>query len=142
VEATDLSVGRGTDSPFEVVGAPYVDGRALAAAMNAKRLPGAAFYPVTFTPDASRHSGQACQGVRIVVTDRQALEPVRLGLELAREIHQRHPEFEEEKVVRLLQNAQAQDLGLGIGYAAALAAWTPALEDFMALRARHLLYAE
>jgi uncharacterized protein YbbC (DUF1343 family) len=142
VEATDLSVGRGTDSPFEVVGAPYVDGRALAAAMNAKRLPGAAFYPVTFTPDASRHSGQACQGVRIVVTDRQALEPVRLGLELAREIHQRHPEFEDEKVVRLLQNAQAQDLGLGIGYAAALAAWTPALEDFMALRARHLLYAE
>ena len=142
VEATDLSVGRGTDTPFEVVGAPYIDGRALAAAMNAKRLPGVRFYATQFTPDASKFAGKLCQGVHMVVTDREGLEPVRLGVELAREIHQRHPEFEAPKVVRLLQNQRATDLGLSQGFAAALADWTPGLEAFMSLRHKHLHYAE
>ncbi len=80
---TNLSVGRGTDTPFEQVGAPWIDGVRLADALNARRIPGVRFYPVRFTPTASTFANQACQGVFIVVTDRQALRPVRMGVELA-----------------------------------------------------------
>jgi len=78
LEYANLSVGRGTDTPFEQIGAPWIDGRALAAALNASGLDGVRFYPVTFTPAAgAKLGGQACQGVFLVVTDRERLRPVR-----------------------------------------------------------------
>ena len=84
IEGTNVSVGRGTDTPFEQVGAPWIDGPALAAALNASALPGIRFYPVTFTPEAgSKLGGQACHGVFLIVTDRDRLRPVRVGLQLA-----------------------------------------------------------
>ncbi|MEZ5286572.1 MAG: DUF1343 domain-containing protein [Vicinamibacterales bacterium] len=83
IEYSNISVGRGTDQPFEQIGAPWIDGPALAAALNARHLPGVRVYPVRFTPTSSKYANQACQGVFFVVTDRTALQPVRLGLEVA-----------------------------------------------------------
>ncbi|HEX5069992.1 MAG TPA: exo-beta-N-acetylmuramidase NamZ domain-containing protein [Vicinamibacterales bacterium] len=82
-EAANISVGRGTDTPFEQIGAPWIDGVKLADALNARRIPGVRFYPVQFTPAASVHANVECRGVFIVITDRQAIRPVRVGVEIA-----------------------------------------------------------
>ena len=83
IEGTNLSVGRGTDMPFEQLGAPWIDGGDLAAALSARDLDGVRFYPVEFSPESSAYAGEMCEGVRITVTNRDALRPVRLGLEIA-----------------------------------------------------------
>jgi len=83
IEYSNISVGRGTDQPFEQLGAPWIDGHRLADALNARRLPGIRFYPVVFTPASSKYANERCQGVFLVVTDRAALSPVRVGLEIA-----------------------------------------------------------
>lgn len=83
LEGTNLSVGRGTDTPFEVLGAPWCDGQKLAAWLLAQHIPGVAFVPVEFTPAASKYKGQKCGGIQISVTDRSALLPVRTGLYVA-----------------------------------------------------------
>jgi uncharacterized protein YbbC (DUF1343 family)/CubicO group peptidase (beta-lactamase class C family) len=82
-ERTNLSVGRGTDTPFEHIGAPWIDGAKLAEALNARRLPGVRFYPETFEPSASAYAHELCQGVFVVITDREAVRPVRVGVEIA-----------------------------------------------------------
>jgi uncharacterized protein YbbC (DUF1343 family)/CubicO group peptidase (beta-lactamase class C family) len=83
IEATNISVGRGTDTPFEQIGAPWIDGVALAAALNARRLPGIQFYPISFTPTSSKYAKEPCKGVFMLVTDRAALRPLRVGIEVA-----------------------------------------------------------
>ena len=92
VEETNISVGRGTDTPFEQFGAPWIDGSLLATELNARAMPGVRFYPVSFTPTSSTYAEKACQGVYILVTDRLALRPVRLGLEVAAKLHDLYPE--------------------------------------------------
>ena len=72
IEYANLSVGRGTDTPFEQVGAPWIDGPRLAEALNARRLPGVRVYPTTFTPSSSKYAGELCRGVFLIVTDRDA----------------------------------------------------------------------
>jgi len=105
LEATNLSVGRGTDRPFEVVGAPWMDGPAVAAALQALRLPGVGFEPVTFTPSGDRYARTPCSGVRIRVTDREAIRPVTIALALARELRARHrDQWRPESVQNLLVN--------------------------------------
>lgn len=81
-EGTNLSEGRGTAAPFEIIGAPFVDGYALAREMNGMDLPGTAFTPAYFTPTASKHQGAACEGVHIHVTDRAAFRSAETGLRL------------------------------------------------------------
>jgi uncharacterized protein YbbC (DUF1343 family) len=83
IEYSNISVGRGTDQPFEQIGAPWVHGPQLADALNARRLPGIRFYPITFTPSSSRYANEECQGVFMIVTNRAALQPVRVGIEIA-----------------------------------------------------------
>ncbi len=83
IEYSNISVGRGTDQPFEQLGAPWIDGPRLAASLNARRLPGIRFYPVSFTPASSKYANQVCQGVFMVVTNRAVLSPARVGLEIA-----------------------------------------------------------
>jgi uncharacterized protein YbbC (DUF1343 family) len=83
IEGTNISVGRGTDTPFEQIGAPWIDGVRLADELNGRRLAGVRFYPVAFTPTSSKYANQPCKGVFIIVTDREALRPVRVGLEIA-----------------------------------------------------------
>ena len=74
IEGTNVSVGRGTDTPFELVGAPWINSRELAAYLNARGIAGVRFVPVTFTPTASNYAGQKCEGVNVVLTERNALD--------------------------------------------------------------------
>jgi uncharacterized protein YbbC (DUF1343 family)/CubicO group peptidase (beta-lactamase class C family) len=106
LEATNLSVGRGTDWPFEVIGAPWIgDPAGLAEALNARGLAGMAFVPVSYTPTSSVFAGQPLGGVRFVVTDREALRTVTLGLVVARELMERYPaNFRPAAIQNLLVN--------------------------------------
>ena len=95
-EGTNLSEGRGTSAPFELIGAPYVDGYRFAKYMNERKLPGVLFSPAYFTPTTSKHTGEACEGVHIHVTDMHTFEACRTGLELLfgfREIYPEHFAF-------------------------------------------------
>lgn len=91
VEFADISVGRGTDSPFEQIGADFVDGPALAETLNRRGIPGVRCYPVAFTPTVSRYANQTIQGVRFEITNRQLLDATRLGLEVACAIQRLYP---------------------------------------------------
>ena len=106
LEATNLSVGRGTDWPFEVIGAPWIgDPAGLAEALNAHGLAGVTFEPVSYTPTSSVFAGQPLGGVRFVVTDREALRTVTLGLVVARELMDRYPaNFRPAAIQNLLVN--------------------------------------
>ncbi|MCX7798862.1 MAG: DUF1343 domain-containing protein [Fimbriimonadales bacterium] len=139
VEATNVSVGRGTDAPFEWVGAPWIDGRSLAAAMNAKRIPGIRFYPRSNVPTSSKHAGQTCGGVSMIVTDRNRLNPVRVGVELAFELG-RYPQWEREKLVHLVQNDEAARLILAGGWRAVSRRFGSETKRFQEARERYLLY--
>ncbi|MEG0767405.1 MAG: DUF1343 domain-containing protein, partial [Clostridia bacterium] len=88
---TNASEGRGTTTPFETVGAPYVDPIALAESMNALHLPGVRFRTTWFLPQFSKYAGQMCAGVQIHVEDRKAVEPVALGVYLVRALQTLHP---------------------------------------------------
>jgi uncharacterized protein YbbC (DUF1343 family)/NADH pyrophosphatase NudC (nudix superfamily) len=110
LEFTNLSVGRGTDTPFEVIGAPWLDGRVLADALAARRIPGVGFVPIRFTPSASKFKGEPCGGVNIAVTDRAVLDPVRVGLEISVALRQLYPkEWEAEKIATLLLHRSTLD---------------------------------
>ncbi|HEX4848790.1 MAG TPA: DUF1343 domain-containing protein [Novosphingobium sp.] len=92
VEGTNLSEGRGTPRPFETIGAPWCDGKALARTLTDLDLPGVRFKPVTFTPTTSKHSGQPCAGVRFEVRDEAAYDPLLTGLSLIAAARARHPD--------------------------------------------------
>ncbi len=91
LETTNLSVGRGTDSPFEFLGAPWLDSQKLAKELNAAKLPGVTFVPVQFTPTSSKFAGQLCNGIRVVITDRRHFEPMLTGWEVARQLRTLFP---------------------------------------------------
>jgi len=142
IEGTNLSVGRGTDTPFEQVGAPWIDGVRLADAMNARDLPGVRFYPVRFTPASSKYAGQECQGVFMIVIDRIALRPVRVGLEIAAAVARMYPaEYQLDQAARLLgsRDALARIKG-GDDPAAIAASWGAAEARWRLQRAKYLLY--
>lgn len=92
VEATTLSEGRGTTRPFHLVGAPWVDARRLVERLRARRLPGVGFRPAWFRPEFQKHAHQVCAGVELHVLDREALEPLALGLHLLKALHDLHPQ--------------------------------------------------
>jgi uncharacterized protein YbbC (DUF1343 family) len=106
LEATNLSVGRGTDMPFEVIGAPWIsDPQVLSDAMNARGLAGVQFRPVSFTPTSSVYANVPVGGVRMEVTDRDAIRPVTVGLALGRELMERYPgTFRPAAIQNLLVN--------------------------------------
>jgi uncharacterized protein YbbC (DUF1343 family)/CubicO group peptidase (beta-lactamase class C family) len=142
IEGTNLSVGRGTDTPFEHVGAPWVDGVRLADALNARALPGIRFYPVRFTPTSSKYAKQECQGVFMIVTDRVALRPVRVGLEIAAALARMYPaEYQLDAAARLLGSRDALGrVKAGDDPAAIAASWGAAEARWRLLRAKYLLY--
>jgi len=142
LEFTNLSVGRGTDTPFEVIGAPWLDGRALADALAARRIPGVGFVPIRFTPDASKFKGASCSGVNIAVTDRAALDPVRVGLEIAVALRRLYPqEWEIDKLdLLLLHKATLEALRSGADADTVLEQSRDGLKEFGRRRQPHLLY--
>jgi len=142
IEATNLSVGRGTDTPFEHVGAPWIDGVQLAAALNARRIDGVRFYPESFTPSGSKFKGEACQGVFMTIVDRAALRPVRVGLEIASALFRMYPtQFDPAAAARLLGSREAiRRLQAGEDPAAIAASWATDEARWRLLRAKYLLY--
>ena len=143
LEGTNLSVGRGTDTPFEQLGAPWIDGPALAAALNARDLPGVRFYPVTFTPSAgAKFGGLACHGVFLIVTDRDRLKPVRVGLEIAAALTKRHgDQFKLEDAAYLFgSKATLEKVRAGVDPATIAAAWAADEAKWRLTRAKYLLY--
>jgi uncharacterized protein YbbC (DUF1343 family) len=142
IEYGNVSVGRGTDQPFEQIGAPWIDGPRLAQALNARNLPGIRFYPVTFTPASSVHANQACQGVFFVVTNRDTLQPARVGLEIAAALWRLHgDQFDKRTSERLLgSRADFARAKAGEDPAAIAAGWASAEATWRRLRAKYLLY--
>jgi uncharacterized protein YbbC (DUF1343 family) len=143
LEATNLSVGRGTDMPFEVIGAPWItDPQALADAMNARGLAGVLFHPAFFTPTSSVHAGRQVGGVRLEVTDRDALRPVTVGLALGRELMERYPgNFRPAAIQNLLVNRSTMwSLLRGDPFARILARADDARNAFLQRRASYLIY--
>ncbi len=143
LEATNLSVGRGTEMPFEVIGAPWIaDPQVLADAMNARGLAGVRFHPVFFTPTSSVHAGRQVGGVRLEVTDRDALRAVPVGLALGRELMERYPgNFRPAAIQNLLVNRSTMwSLLRGDPFARILAWADYARNAFLQRRASYLLY--
>ena len=141
-EQTNISVGRGTDTPFEQIGAPWMDGSRLAEALNARRLPGVRFYPVTFTPSSSVFANQECSGVFIVVTDRLAVKPVRVGTEIASALVKLFPgRLNVSDAARLFgSTADLSRISGGDDPATIAASWGAAEANWRRLRAKYLLY--
>jgi uncharacterized protein YbbC (DUF1343 family)/CubicO group peptidase (beta-lactamase class C family) len=142
IEGTNVSVGRGTDTPFEVVGAPWIKGRELAAYLNARGIAGVRFVPVTFAPTAAVYSGQKCEGVNVVLTERNALDGPELGIELAAALQRLYPaNFKIGRMAALLVNQGAFD-GLMAGEDPRRIAqdWQETLEKFEIVRQKYLIY--
>jgi uncharacterized protein YbbC (DUF1343 family)/CubicO group peptidase (beta-lactamase class C family) len=142
IEYSNVSVGRGTDTPFEQIGAPWIDGVQLADTLNARAIPGVRFYPVRFTPLASKYAKEECQGVFLVVTDRTALRPVRLGVELAAALNRLYgAKYELEPAERLFGSREVVTrIRAGEDPAAIAASWSAAEARWRLLRAKYLLY--
>jgi uncharacterized protein YbbC (DUF1343 family) len=147
LEGTNVSEGRGTTRPFETIGAPWVDAPALAARLNAMALPGVTFRPTWFTPTFSKHTGVACAGVQLHVTDRAAFLPVRTGIAVLKALHDQHPKdfaflpgdppfFDRLAGVPWLRAA----ISRGDTLQAIEARWQRPLADFERLRQHYLLY--
>jgi uncharacterized protein YbbC (DUF1343 family) len=143
LEATNLSVGRGTEMPFEVIGAPWItDPQVLADAMNARGLVGVQFQPIFFTPTSSVHAGRQVGGVRLEVTDRDAFRAVPVGLALGRELMERYPgNFRPAAIQNLLVNRSTMwSILRGDPFARILAWADSARNAFLQRRASYLLY--
>jgi uncharacterized protein YbbC (DUF1343 family)/CubicO group peptidase (beta-lactamase class C family) len=146
IESTNISVGRGTDTPFEQVGAPWIsvaDAAMLADTLNRRQLPGVRVYPVAFTPAAgAKLGGQLCNGVFIVVTDRERLRPVRVGLEIAAALSKMFgAAFKLEDAALLFgSRATLEKVRAGEDPAAIAASWAADEEKWRVLRAKYLLY--
>jgi uncharacterized protein YbbC (DUF1343 family) len=142
IEGTNISVGRGTDTPFEQIGAPWIDGVQFSDALNARGIPGVRFYPVRFTPTSSKYAKEECQGVFLVVTDRSALRPVRLGLEVASMLSKLYgTKYELESADRLFGSRQTLTrIRAGEDPSLIAASWGAAEARWRLLRAKYLLY--
>jgi uncharacterized protein YbbC (DUF1343 family) len=139
---TPLSVGRGTDKPFEMIGAPYIDDVRLAEELRAAELPGVRFVPVRFTPTYSTFKDKPCGGVAFVITDREKLNAVDLGITLALILERLYPgDFALAKVNTLLQHpATIEGIKAGKSLAEIKGAWLGELADFKRRRKPFLLY--
>lgn len=142
LETTNLSVGRGTDTPFEVIGAPWIDGQRLAGYLNSRGLDGVRFVPIRFKPNASVYKDQMLGGVNIIITNRNQFRPVKIGIEIATAIYRLYPrEWEADKFGRLLVNSDTLErIRRGEGPEAIEASWQEAIRSFEARRSRYLLY--
>jgi len=143
IETTNISVGRGTDTPFEYVGAPWIDGPALARVLNARFLPGVRFLPVDFTPRAPYpYADQLCHGIELIVTGRNVIDSPELGMEIAAAIHKLAGEkFQMSKIETLLANRSVLEALLASRDPQRIAEdWQQQLHDFEEKRKPYLLY--
>lgn len=142
IEGAEISVGRGTPTPFEVVGAPWIDGRSLAEELNRQKIAGVDFVPTEFEPVADRHAGQHCHGVRIEVKDRSSLDLPTVGVALVAALHRLYPaSFTLEKTLGAIGSQATLDaIRAGQAPLAIAAGWKASLDRFREVRNRYLLY--
>lgn len=142
VEGSNVSVGRGTDTPFEVLGAPWIKARELAAYLNARAIESVRFVPVAFTPSSSNYSGERCEGVNLIVLDRNTLDSPELGIELASALHKLYPtDFKLDRVKDLLMNESVLEaIAAGEDPRRIAEDWQERLNEFVRMREKYLLY--
>jgi uncharacterized protein YbbC (DUF1343 family) len=142
LETTNVSVGRGTDTPFEVLGAPWIDGIKLATHLNERRLPGVRFVPIRFTPNASKYTNEECGGISIIVVDRAQFHPVITGLAVAVQLRHDNPqEWETKNFDRLLIDKAVYDAVVARRELQEIESlFSAELEAFKKRRAAFLLY--
>jgi uncharacterized protein YbbC (DUF1343 family) len=144
LEGTNLSEGRGTTRPFQLVGAPWVDPEATASRLQEMKLEGALFRPARFIPWDSKYDGEECGGVEIHVTDRRSLEAVRVAVSILAAVRDLHPgklEFRAESFDRLAGTRSLREaLERGDSARAILESWKPALDAYRMRSQKYLLY--
>jgi uncharacterized protein YbbC (DUF1343 family) len=142
VEGTNVSVGRGTHTPFELLGAPWINGEKLAAYLNGRNIPGVSFAPADFMPNNYIFKHKECHGVRITLSDRRALDVAAMGVEIVEALHTLHPaEFQLDKTLGLVgSRAVFQDLRDGRDPHSIVLHWQDTLAKFLDLRSKYLLY--
>jgi uncharacterized protein YbbC (DUF1343 family) len=142
LQAGRVSVGRGTATPFEIVGAPWIHGEEFSAALARRHIPGVRFAAARFTPESDLYHGQACQGVAISIINRDRLDSMRMGLEIAAALQRMYPgQFQLEKTIELLGSQSTLDrLKRGDAPADIVSGWATDLEKFRMMREKYLLY--
>jgi len=142
LQSAGISVGRGTQTPFEEFGAPWMDGVDVAAGLNERHLPGLRFADQPFIPVSGLHAGQRCGGVSIRITDRAAARSVRTALEIAVLLHKLYPkQFDPAKLVTLLGNSETiRQLEAGVAPEEIVAGWSADLEKYDQIRRKYFLY--
>ncbi|MGB7844991.1 MAG: DUF1343 domain-containing protein, partial [Candidatus Acidiferrum sp.] len=137
-----VSVGRGTEAPFEEFGAPWIDGEEVSRSLNARNVPGVYFVNKPFIPVSGLYAGQRCGGVGIRVTDRAAARSMRVGLEIATLLQKKYPEhFDVTKAIVLLGNdATVEQLKAGTAPQEIIAGWVKDLAAFDQVRRKYFLY--
>jgi len=142
LQSAGVSVGRGTQAPFEEFGAPWMDGVEVAARLNERHLPGLRFTDQPFIPVSGLHAGQRCGGVSIRITDRAAVRSVRTALEIAAILHTRYAkQFDAAKLVTLLGNSEAiRQIEAGVAPEQIVASWSTDLEKYDQTRRKYFLY--
>ena len=144
LEGTNISEGRGTTKPFELFGAPWIDGYALCQKLNALKLPGVAFREAWFTPTFSKYSGELCGGCQIHVLDRSQFQPFLTSLFIINTVRDLYPEkflFHKKYFDQIMGTASVREaLEKGISVQEIMSEFSQSLEDFKAIRKPYLLY--
>lgn len=144
IEGTNVSEGRGTTRPFELIGAPWINAEALARALNAENVAGVRFRPAYFTPTFSKYHGEPCAGVQVHVMNRNAFNPVVTGLSVIKTIHDNYPHkfaFKSRHFDHLIGNSWVRKgIESGVSIAAMRKRWQKSLKRFEQERKQYLLY--
>jgi uncharacterized protein YbbC (DUF1343 family) len=142
LQPAGVSVGRGTDAPFEQVGAPWIHSDELLKNLTPRQIPGVRFTAASFTPTSGLYSGEACEGVKLEIIDRDTFDSIRVGLEIADAMHRLYPlRFQITRLTDLLGSQATVDALIGFQPPASIiASWTNDLAAFRAMRAKYLIY--
>ena len=142
IEGANVSVGRGTETPFEVFGAPWIHAKKLADYLTKRKISGVRFVPAAFTPKSGPYKDRRCHGVRIIVNDRNVLDSPALGIEIASALHRLYPgKFEIDKTLPLIGSQKVlQSVKNGMNPNQIVKEWQQALDGFKKMRANYMLY--
>jgi uncharacterized protein YbbC (DUF1343 family) len=141
VEGANVSVGRGTDTPFELLGAPWMSADELTQYLNKRQIPGVTFRPTHFVPHSNRFKDQPCHGIQIILNDRQCFDSPSLGVEIASALYRLYPkDFEIDKTHELIGSRWLVEAIKESEPDFIVSKWEESLEEFQKLRARYLLY--
>jgi len=142
LQSAGVSVGRGSNAPFEQLGAPWIHSDVLLGSLNSRQVPGVSFAAASFTPSDGLYQGETCAGVKLAITDRDAFDSIRTGLEIADALHRLYPErFQVTKLMDLLASQATVDAIIRFeAPASIIAGWKSDLDQFRTLRAKYLIY--